>query len=85
MGILAASVKHYESTVCPPLFKRFPLKLFWDASHSPSFIVVIACYKSSCSFSVPSQVHLEEVCFGGPKLNYHTPKLHAPVPCMLTP
>ena len=29
--------------------------------------------------SAPSQVHLEEVCFGGPKLNYHTPGLVPPV------
>ena len=27
--------------------------------------------------SVLSQVHLEEVCFGGPKLNYHIPGLAA--------
>ena len=35
-------------------------------------------------FSAPSQVHLEEVYFVGPKLNYYTPGLDAPVPCMLT-
>ena len=33
---------------------------------------------------VPSKVYLEEVYLGGPKLNYHTARLGAPVPYMQT-
>ena len=71
MDILALDFcKHYESPIFPPLFQRSQLTSLLNGSHNCLFQI-------KQLFSATSQVHLEEVYFGSPKLSYTTPELDA--------
>ena len=65
-----------------PLYNSVSL-LFNTASHTPSFIVIVRCYKSSGSILNFFRARLEDLHPRGPKQNRCIAGLGVPVLCML--
>ena len=47
--IFQTFVQQYEAAVFPTFPEGFPLQMLKNASHAPSFVVKVSCYKSSGS------------------------------------